>query len=54
MSGLGTEEACHHVPPSGNMLEIEPMLLEEAMWQHQVGYWRPKSVRHRGGKEEKE
>ena len=56
--GLGTEEASLHNPPSGTRLEADSVLLEEAEWGHQIGYWRPEPVKwkvrwHRGGSEDK-
>ena len=43
--GLSTEEACLHWPPSGTRQPGEPVLLEEAVWRHQVGCWRAKPVK---------
>ncbi len=54
MRGRGTEDTCLHQPPRSNKWPAKPVPLEEAVWQHQVGYWRPEPVkwkirRHRGG-----
>ena len=51
---MAQRRTCLLQPLSDTRLEAEPVQLEEAMWQHEVGCWRPESVkwkvrRHRGG-----
>ncbi len=54
MRRLDTEEACLLMPFSGTRLQVVSLPLEEAVWWHQVGSWRPEPVKwkirkHRGG-----
>ncbi len=47
-------EGLLHKPSSGTRQPDGPVLLEEALWWHQVGYWRSETVswkirRHRDG-----
>ena len=53
--GLGTEDACLVQPPSGTRLQAQLVPLEEAVWRHQTGCWRPESVKwkDRGGSGDK-
>ena len=58
MRGLGTEEVRLLKPPRGTRLESDSVPLEEAVWKHLVGWWRPEPVkwrirRYRGGSGDK-
>ncbi len=58
MRRLGTEEGSGYYLGSDPKLEVDPVPLEMAEWQLQVGCWRPRPVkwkisRHRGGQEDK-
>ena len=58
MRRLGTEEAGLHFSASGTRLQADPVPLELAEWQLQIGCWGLKSVKqkismHKGRPEDK-
>ncbi len=58
MRRVSTEEASCHYPASNTGLEADPVPLESANWELEVGCWWQKPVkqnisRHRGGQEDK-